>query len=48
MATRAEPTPVASVNDDDYQVLFVFTGKVDNGAVELKPFRLHAELPEAG
>jgi hypothetical protein len=22
MATRAEPTPVASVKDDDYQVLF--------------------------
>jgi hypothetical protein len=34
MATRAEPTPVAS-NDDDYQVLFVFAGKVDKVSVQL-------------
>jgi hypothetical protein len=35
MATRAEPPPVASVNDDDCQVLFVFTGKVDKVSVQL-------------
>jgi hypothetical protein len=35
MATRAGPTPAASVNDDDYQVLFLFTGKVDKVSLQL-------------